>query len=125
MTVRPNTSAGSLDPQRAALVRTLQGFLEPSCSHESTVAPTRRGSSRATSATPASIFKIEERSAVSRRFRSLAPRERLVLFRSFVQEVPAAEIASELGISTRYCYKLRNRALDRLTSETLDEQVAS
>jgi len=116
---------GENDVRRAELVYTLQGFLDPIRSHDSTVVPLRGAPAGALGASPVRLRGFEQRSEMARRFQSLDPRERLVLFRSCVEQIPVAHIAAELGISARYCYKLRNRALDALSDDASENEAAS
>jgi DNA-directed RNA polymerase specialized sigma24 family protein len=64
---------------------------------------------------PAFLVSIEARAELVRRLRLLQPRDRLLLFLWYVEGWPPTEVARHLGISRVHCYRLRNRALARLT----------
>jgi RNA polymerase sigma factor (sigma-70 family) len=61
------------------------------------------------------IGHLEEQKELTRRLRRLAERDRLLLFLWYVEEWPVSEIAEHLQISRVHCYRLRDRALDKLT----------
>ncbi len=117
---------GATSPEtRRAIVRTLREFLEPDRSHRSTVVPLHRGRPRRAGVAPVRVEGLEAREALASEVRALAARERLILFRSYVEDVPLAQVAAEVGVSRAYCYKLRNRALAKLVSALAGERVAS
>lgn len=61
------------------------------------------------------IGHMEEHDELTRRLRRLNERDRLLLFLWYVEEWPVSEIAERLQISRVHCYRVRDRALDRLT----------
>jgi RNA polymerase sigma factor (sigma-70 family) len=61
------------------------------------------------------IGHFEEQEELTRRLRRLGERDRLLLFLWYVEEWAVSEIAERLGISRVHCYRLRDRALDKLT----------
>ena len=65
---------------------------------------------------------MDERSELSRRVRKLDDRDRRILFLWYVKELPAHEVAREVGISRRQCFRRRSASLRALVDE--DEQVA-
>jgi DNA-directed RNA polymerase specialized sigma24 family protein len=65
---------------------------------------------------------IGERSELSRRIRALEERDRRILFLWYVRELPAHEVATEVGISRRHCFRRRSAALRALVDD--DQQVA-
>jgi DNA-directed RNA polymerase specialized sigma24 family protein len=69
------------------------------------------------------LATIGERSELSRRIRALEERDRRILFLWYVQELPAHEVAKEVGISRRHCFRRRSAALRALVDED-DHQVA-
>jgi Sigma-70, region 4 len=65
---------------------------------------------------------IDQRSELSRRVRRLADRDRRILLLWYVKELPAHEVAREVGISRRQCFRRRSAALRALVDK--DEQAA-
>jgi hypothetical protein len=65
---------------------------------------------------------IGERSELSRRIRQLDERDRRILFLWYVRELPAHEVASEVRISRRQCFRRRSAALRALVDD--DQHVA-
>jgi DNA-directed RNA polymerase specialized sigma24 family protein len=65
---------------------------------------------------------IDQRSELSRRVRRLEDRDRRILLLWYVKELPAHEVAREVGISRRHCFRRRSAALRALVDE--DEQAA-
>ena len=65
---------------------------------------------------------MDERSELSRRVRELDDRDRRILFLWYVKELPAHEVAREVGISRRQCFRRRSASLRALVDD--DEQVA-
>jgi hypothetical protein len=65
---------------------------------------------------------IGERSELSRRVRLLEERDRRILFLWYVRELAAHDVAREVGISRRQCFRRRSAALRALVDQ--DEQVA-
>ena len=68
------------------------------------------------------LDKIGERSELSRRIRQLDERDRRILFLWYVRELPAHEVANEVRISRRQCFRRRSAALRALVDD--DQQVA-
>ena len=66
------------------------------------------------------VETIDGRTELCRRMELLAERERQILFLWYVRQLPAHEIARELGISRRQCFRLRSRAVQGLTDEAID-----
>ena len=58
---------------------------------------------------------VEERARLVRGLQVLPERDRLLLFLWYVEEWPVVRIAEYLKLSRVHCYRLRDRALDRLT----------
>jgi sigma-70-like protein len=57
---------------------------------------------------------LDQRSELCRRMGSLSPQERHVLFLWYVRQSSVDEIASELGISRRQCFRRRSAAVDAI-----------
>ena len=66
---------------------------------------------------------IGERSELARRVRGLEERDRRILFLWYVKELAAHEVAREVGISRRQCFRRRSAALRALVDRD-DEHVA-
>jgi hypothetical protein len=67
---------------------------------------------------------IGERSELARRVRSLEDRDRCILFLWYVKELPAHEVAREVGISRRQCFRRRSAALRALIDRDDEDRVA-
>ncbi|MGZ8594396.1 MAG: sigma factor-like helix-turn-helix DNA-binding protein, partial [Actinomycetota bacterium] len=64
----------------------------------------------------ASLSWIEEHAELVRRLRGLDRREREMLLLCYTEDRSVAEVAELLGISRVHGYRLRRRALERMTS---------
>lgn len=60
---------------------------------------------------------VDERAELVKRLRLIDPRERLLLFLWYAAGWPVTSIAAHLGISRVHCYRLRNRAIRRMTAD--------
>ena len=65
----------------------------------------------------AHLDSVGVRAELGRRVRRLEPRDRMILFLWYLQELPAHEIAREVGISRRQCFRRRSAALAALVDE--------
>jgi DNA-directed RNA polymerase specialized sigma24 family protein len=65
---------------------------------------------------------LDARAELSRRMKELEERDRAILFLWYVKELPAHEIAKEVGISRRQCFRRRSAALRALVDD--EQQVA-
>jgi RNA polymerase sigma factor (sigma-70 family) len=63
---------------------------------------------------PGLLEHLDERSELRRRMRELPDRDREVLILWYVQQLPADDIARELRISRRQCFRRRARAIRRI-----------
>jgi DNA-directed RNA polymerase specialized sigma24 family protein len=63
---------------------------------------------------------LDERSELCRRMAALQERDREILFLWYVREVPAHEIARDVGISRRQCFRRKAAALRALIDENED-----
>jgi DNA-directed RNA polymerase specialized sigma subunit len=63
---------------------------------------------------------IDGRSELCRRMTFISGRERHVLFLWYVRQLPAHEIARELRMSRRQCFRLRSKAVHGLTDESFE-----
>lgn len=62
------------------------------------------------------LARVEEHEELVRRLRLLEPRERLLLLLWYAEGWAVTDIAARLQISRVHCYRLRDRALERLTA---------
>jgi DNA-directed RNA polymerase specialized sigma24 family protein len=67
------------------------------------------------------LERLEERSELRRRMHELPDRDRQVLILWYVRHLSAEEIAAELGISRRQCFRRRARAIKALVEPRDDE----
>jgi DNA-directed RNA polymerase specialized sigma24 family protein len=63
---------------------------------------------------PGLLEHLDERSELRRRMQELPDRDRQVLILWYVQQLPAEDIARELRISRRQCFRRRARAIRRI-----------
>ena len=66
---------------------------------------------------------LDRRSELCRRMATLDERDRQILYLWYIRELPALEIARELRISRRQCFRRRAAALRALVDE--DDEVAA
>ena len=109
-------------PDRERVIGLLLGFLA-SPGTTTGVVDGRRGRPR-TPIEPVPVSLLARRERVLAALRALEPRERLVLFRWFIEDRPPSEIARELGVSRTHCYRIRDRALAHLVETTLTRRSA-
>jgi DNA-directed RNA polymerase specialized sigma subunit len=67
------------------------------------------------------IERLDERSELCRRMHELSDRDRQVLILWYVRHLSAEEIAAELGISRRQCFRRRAQAIRALTEPRQEE----
>jgi hypothetical protein len=125
LTERPKSSARSLGSEDAVIraLQHLRDFSDPRTGSILHVAST--GERRREAFHPGLVAGLEERAALARALKQIAPRERLLLFMWYVEERPVTEIAAQLGISRVHCYRLRNGALARMTRSGTARAAAS
>ncbi|MGZ5289696.1 MAG: sigma factor-like helix-turn-helix DNA-binding protein [Actinomycetota bacterium] len=73
----------------------------------------------------ASLSWIEEHAELVRRLRGLDRREREMLLLCYTEDRSVAEVAELLGISRVHGYRLRRRALERMTSPVESHAAAA
>lgn len=73
---------------------------------------------------PGVVETLEERIELCRRMERLSERERLVLFLWYVRQLHIDDIADEIGVSRRQCFRVKSRAL-RLLDSAEDERPAA
>jgi DNA-directed RNA polymerase specialized sigma24 family protein len=101
----------------AAIVRSLVTYTDwwqPSSGSVIPVGAARRVSGDSDGLRPGLLDSLDERLELSRRMRSMDDRDRRLLFLWYVRQLPVADIALELRISRRHCFRLRSEAIRRL-----------
>jgi DNA-directed RNA polymerase specialized sigma subunit len=73
---------------------------------------------------PGLVEHLDERSELCRRMQELADRDREVLILWYVRQLPAQDIARELGISRRQCFRRRANAIARIVELGESEHAA-
>ena len=112
--------AGVSDVVRALV--TFTDWWQPLTSSVLQVGGARRSSGFGDGIRDGLLDTIDQRSELSRRVRRLDDRDRRILLLWYVKELPAHEVAREVGISRRQCFRRRSAALRALVDE--DEQAA-
>jgi hypothetical protein len=124
--IRSNLGEVRLFPGVSDVIRALVTFTDwwqPFTSSVLQVGGARRSSGFGDGIRDGLLDTIGERSELSRRIRDLNERDRRILFLWYVRELPADEVAKEVGISRRHCFRRRSAALRALVDED-DQQVA-
>jgi DNA-directed RNA polymerase specialized sigma24 family protein len=75
------------------------------------VGAARRGNSLPEGLRPGLLETLDERTELSRRVRMLGDRDRRVLFLWYVRQLEVRDIARDLRISRRQCFRLRANAV--------------
>jgi DNA-directed RNA polymerase specialized sigma subunit len=81
------------------------------------VGAARRDSSAGDGIRPGLLETLDGRTELCRRMAFLSERERHVLFLWYVRQLAAHEIARELHISRRQCFRIRSKAVQALIDE--------
>jgi DNA-directed RNA polymerase specialized sigma24 family protein len=68
---------------------------------------------------------LDERSELCRRMRGIEEIDRRILFLWYVTQLTAQDIAKEVGISRRQCFRRRARAVRLLLGEEVRERTVS
>jgi len=97
---------------------------QPSTASVILVGHSRRARSLHDGLHPGLIDTLDERSELRRRFLLLPERDRLVLILWYLRELAVGEIALELGVSRRQCFRLRGSAIRRIV-QLGDPQAAA
>jgi DNA-directed RNA polymerase specialized sigma subunit len=79
--------------------------------------PARRASFDSDGLREGLLDRLEERAELRRRMQGLEDPDRRLLYLWYVVQLPATEIAGELGISRRQCFRRRSKAIKRLVDE--------
>jgi DNA-directed RNA polymerase specialized sigma24 family protein len=95
---------------------------QPATSSFYEVGAARRGPSHSDGMRPGLLETLDDRTELCRRMGELSERERRVLFLWYVRQLSAQEIAKELRISRRQCFRIRSAALRALQGETVDPE---
>jgi DNA-directed RNA polymerase specialized sigma subunit len=99
---------------------TYTDWWQPSTGSILQVGNARRDANAGDGLRPGLVETLEGRTELCRRMEFLAERERHVLFLWYVRQLAAHEIARELRISRRQCFRLRSRAVQALTDDSVD-----
>lgn len=110
--------ASTNDVIRALLTYT--DWWQPATGSIIEVGAARRDSSAGDGIRPGLLETLDGRTELCRRMMLLSDRERHVLFLWYVRQLPAHEIAREVRISRRQCFRIRSKAVQALTDETED-----
>jgi DNA-directed RNA polymerase specialized sigma24 family protein len=106
---------------RDALIRTLAELNDaPTTLHTGSVMAAGSNRDRHRAVDPYGfgvLGQFDRKADLSRRFRSLDHRSRLILFLWFVEDWPVTKISAALGVSRSHCYRLRDQALQRLEDD--------
>lgn len=114
---------GSVSDVIRALV-TFTDWWQPFTSSVLQVGGARRSSGFGDGIRDGLLDTIGERAELSRRIRDLDERDRHILLLWYVKELPAHEVAKEVGISRRHCFRRRSAALRALVDNDDDQRVA-
>ncbi len=87
---------------------------QPSSASVLVVGAARRGSEISDGIHPGLLETLETRTELSRRMRYLTEQDRRVLFLWYVRQAGVEEIARELRISRRQCFRRRAKAIKAL-----------
>src|SRR6187551_3191703 len=90
---------------------------QPSTASLLEVGGARRGSSYGDGMHPDLLVSLAARGELARRMGLLEERERQVLFLWYVRQLPAHEIAREVGVSRRQCFRIRSAAMRLLLED--------
>jgi DNA-directed RNA polymerase specialized sigma24 family protein len=90
---------------------------QPTTSSFYQVGAARRGPSQSDGIRPGVVETLDDRTDLCRRMATLSDRERQVLFLWYVRQLSALEIAKELRISRRQCFRIRSAALRALEGD--------
>jgi DNA-directed RNA polymerase specialized sigma24 family protein len=70
------------------------------------------------------IESLDERMELCRRVAQLPERDRRILFLWYVDQLPADDIAEDVGISRRQCFRVRSKAIRAIVDLRDSERVA-
>ncbi|HEY7755422.1 MAG TPA: sigma factor-like helix-turn-helix DNA-binding protein [Actinomycetota bacterium] len=93
---------------------TYTDWWQPSTGSVIPVGAARRDRGATDGLAPGLLDTLDDRAELSRRMRSMDDRDRQLLFLWYVQQLTVAEIAAELRVSRRHCFRLRGDAIRRL-----------
>jgi DNA-directed RNA polymerase specialized sigma subunit len=103
---------------------TYNDWCQPATASVIAVGTARRTRTQHDGLHPNLVDTMDERNELCRRFRLLPERDRLVLILWYLRERSADEIARELDISRRHCFRLRANAVRRIVRIGADEAAA-
>lgn len=84
-----------------------------------------RRSKTATDGIPAGLLgTLDRRAELCRRMMSISDRDRRLLFLWYVRQLPVDEIAREIGLSRRQCFRRRSHALSAIVEDGRPQEAA-
>lgn len=115
-----------LDDRREVIrcLITYTDWLQPATASVLQVGRAKRDQNIGDGLNPGLIDTLEERVELCHRMSSLSDREREVLFFWYVKQLHVDDIADELGISRRQCFRLKKKAIEALITPDRDEKAA-
>jgi DNA-directed RNA polymerase specialized sigma24 family protein len=93
---------------------TYTDWWQPATASVFEVGAARRSSNGSDGIRPGLLETLDERSELIRRMALLSDRERRVLFLWYLRQLEVAEIAREIRVSRRTCFRIRSRAVQAL-----------
>lgn len=112
---------------RQDVVRSLVTYVDwwqPSTTSVITAGPARRSRAAGDGMSPGLLDTLDARTELCRRMRFVGERDRRLLFLWYVKEAPVDEIARDLGVSRRQCFRRRNTAIQRIVDLERPEEAA-
>lgn len=110
--ITSNVSASLASPNE--VVRSLVRYTDwwqPSTASVFQVGPARRVKGYSDGIPPGLLGSLDERAELCRRMQHIAPRDRLLLFLWYVQQLAVDDIAPLVKISRRQCFRRRAAAI--------------
>lgn len=115
-----------LDDRREVIrcLITYTDWWQPATSSVMQVGGAKRDQNIGDGLNPGLLDSLEERVELCHRMTSLLERERQVLFFWYVKQLHIDDVADELGISRRQCFRLKKKAIGALITPDKDEKAA-
>lgn len=103
---------------------TYTDWWQPSTSSVMKVGRARADKNLGDGLNPGLIDTLEERSELCRRMTSISERQRRILFLWYVRQLHVDDIADEVRVSRRHCFRLKADAIRTLAGTKKDDQAA-
>jgi DNA-directed RNA polymerase specialized sigma24 family protein len=84
----------------------------------------RRSNDRSDGIPPSILNSLDERTELCRRMERLSARDRRLVFLWYVKQLSAEEIAKDLRISRRQCFRIRAKTIDEIVQLADDDRAA-